>query len=237
MRAYRTKNAENESRSNFCDTREKRPKMGGREMKKRGIISCILLMVSTSMTPTPAPAQEVMAKGFIGGMNLSTFGGADVKIDDTLPSATGGYAVGAYLVYDFTYGMGLRVELVYSQKGAVYKLQEGKTSFRFNYLEIPSLFQVTLRTEEPIQPIFMLGPALSFTLNTKEKMESGDEPVEQEVEDIATTDLGLILGTGLFLYSRFEISVRYNWGIWRFFTERDIDRRHQAIEIRIALSL
>ena len=186
---------------------------------------------------SPILAQDATAKGFMGGLNIANFYGPDAEMDNIAPSPRMGFTAGAFLVYGFIGNIGIRVEILYSQKGAEYESRDEKLTFSFNYLEIPSLFQFSIPTEGAITPILFIGPTLGIKLSAKAKAEPEGESEEEDVEDMARTDFGIIFGAGIFVFDRFDISIRYNLGLSRIFYEEYVDKKNRVVSIMAGIHL
>lgn len=130
--------------------------------------------------------------GFKAGQNFSHVEGNDIKqtlpfVDrEVSPSGKSGFTGGISLGYKFPAGIGIHLEAIYAQKGAVYQDQfsllsalpfqlppglpifPGNDTIQFTadftgeYIEIPLLFSYTPNWEFALKPSFYIGPNFAF---------------------------------------------------------------------------
>lgn len=207
---------------------------------KRILISLFTVAFVFMFVVTNVSAQGLTAKGFLGGINMANVYGDDVEMEGIKPSNQMGFAAGAFLVYNFGENLGIRPEVLYSQKGAKYEEGEAKVTLKVDYLEIPILIQFAIPTEGSLKPILLAGPYVGIKMSAKTVMEIGDQSSEEDMGDeVKSTDFGLMFGAGVVFSDRFEISARYSMG----FTSipdveiEDVDLKNKAIQIRAGISL
>lgn len=94
----------------------------------------------------------------------------------------------------------LQPELLYVQKGATTEVanpftgQTMEMTATLSYLELPVLAAYELPVDAPVSPYLFAGPAPALKLS--EGVEVGGQSEEQDDEEIASFDLGLVLGGG-----------------------------------------
>jgi len=151
--------------------------------------------------------------GIKGGLNLAKLGGSDVSnVDSRTTFNAGGFV--EFVVSDF---IGIQPELLFTMKGAKEKFDyEGvtlKSEVKLTYLEIPVLFKLYVPVEGvSFKPFIYAGPSIGFKLSSKIKVSSGGESVEEDIEDLKSTDFGFNFGVGSNI-GPIIIGIRYNLGL------------------------
>jgi len=84
-----------------------------------------------------------------------------------------------------------------------------------DYIEVPILFKVIIPIENsPIHPSVFVGPYVAFNTTAKQKLEYMGESQEADIEDVASTDFGLVFGAGLgFPVGTNEVGVDFRYGL------------------------
>ncbi len=165
------------------------------------IIAVILLLMLFVM---PVAAQINL--GARAGINLATISesddlGGDFKIRPGLNLG----AVAEYMVMD---PLGIQVEFLIDQFGAVYKEKgtfdwgsiDEKTKVRANVLSIPIMAKYTYPLDEQMTLYGLLGPNLGLLLFGKAKGEEKvwDVKIDEPITDTCKRfDLGVVLGAGV----------------------------------------
>lgn len=141
--------------------------------------------------------------GLKGGLNLSSLKGDDAP--ENAENRTG-FAGGAFLQYQFSSMFAIQPELTYSMKGATEKGNfdfEGfqydyDATYKLNYLEIPVLLKLIIPTQGAgVRPTIFAGPSVAFKMSSKQSVEINGQSVEDDLENIKSTDFGLVFGGGL----------------------------------------
>ncbi len=210
-------------------------------LKTKRIISSMftVAMIIAPLLSNYVLAQGLTSKGIKVGLNFANVTGDTVEGE--LESKTG-FALGGFIVLGITDNLGIRPEVLYSMKGYKSELDfletTVKSKFNLSYLEIPVLLQYTLPMEGSFKPNVFIGPALGIKLSAKDKVEEG--PVgeeERDIENIRSTDFGLVLGAGAVLNDKITFDVRYNLGLTSIFDIPDFDVKNQLISIMLGFSL
>lgn len=158
-----------------------------------------------------------MQLGVKAGLNLANLSGDDVENTDTRT----GFAGGVFFMYQFNEMFAVQPEVYYSMKGAKQSDSfEGVSydaEFKFDYVEIPLLLKFLIPMKgSNIKPAIFAGPSLAFNSSAKLKVEAGGTTTEEDVENIKSTDLGLVFGAGIgFPVGKGElgVDVRYILGL------------------------
>jgi hypothetical protein len=149
--------------------------------------------------------------GVKGGLSIANTS-LEGDEDDDLSSRTG-FAAGAYFNYPLTARFGIQPEVLYVQKGA--RLSEDGFEFKLNldYIEIPILFVAKFaEAGRGVRPFVGVGPSIGFNTTAKEIEEFEGVTDEDDIEEISSTDFGLVF-TGGVQFNRFGVEVRYNLGL------------------------
>jgi hypothetical protein len=160
------------------------------------ILAVILLAGSTSAEPRGR-------FGIISGLNIA-----------------GSY--GCFLMIPVSQSVYFRPEFLYSQKGTQSTIYfDGdpiEVRGKVDYIEVPVLFDVVFPTNSSVSPHITVGP--SFAYNVLAKVEGANTSFD--VSNIASSDVGLVLGGGLAFGSSkslFFVDVRYTLGLTRIFKD------------------
>jgi hypothetical protein len=156
-----------------------------------------------------------MQLGLKAGVNFANVVGDDV---DGVDSKTG-FAGGLFFMYQFNKLFAIQPEAYYTMKGATDEeaiLGETATlTISLDYIEVPILFKVIIPIENsPIRPSVFVGPYVAFNTTAKQKLEYMGESQEADIEDVASTDFGLVFGAGLgFPVGTNEVGVDFRYGL------------------------
>lgn len=167
-------------------------------MKRFNLALILILAVSLA-----AGAQAETDFGIKAGVSISNIKGDNT---DGLDSKTG-FMVGGFASIPISAPAAIQPEVFYVQKGAKFGLGGADASFKLDYIEIPVLFKYTVDGESA-RPFFLLGPSLGFKMSAKTEVEGTSE----DVEDVASTDFGLVFGLGMNM-QQFLIEFRYTLGL------------------------
>jgi len=188
-------------------------------------------------------AQNV--KGVLAGINMANVSGDDADAL-TDPSNLMGIAGGLFMVKPLNDNMGFRAELLYSQNGVLYDdidpiisqmvfggaVEEMK--MKITYLAVPLLLQYGIGTEGSIQPIILAGPYVAFKLSATQEADGE----EDDLEDVKSMDYGVVLGGGIVINNKFEITARYIMGLNDIPDEdADVEIKNKTIQILAGIRL
>lgn len=158
-----------------------------------------LLMVFFFLVFVSVPSFSQMQLGVKAGLNLANLSGDDAP--DNSETRTG-FSGGAFFMYQFSDMFAVQPELLYSMKGATENGNfEGfsyDAEYKLDYFEIPVLLKFIIPIKgSGVKPSIFAGPSVGFNMSAKVKVESGDESFEEDIEDVKSTDFGLVVGGGL----------------------------------------
>lgn len=179
------------------------------------IASLILILLAGQALAGP------LGKGIKAGISYSKV--TNDNVGDSGHKA--GVAAGISISYNLLPGISLQPELLYVQQGGRWDINildggsivgNGELTWNLNYLQVPVLARVSLPVVGAFLPTLIAGPALSIkTASTYEIEEGGSLVSSGDVEDLASSDLSLIVGAGFKVGAGpagFVVDVRYNLG-------------------------
>lgn len=139
-----------------------------------------------------------MQLGVKAGLNLANLSGDDISDTD----ARTGIAGGVFFMYQFNEMFAVQPELTYSMKGAKEKGIIENISYEaeinLDYFEIPLLLKFLIPIKgSGVKPAIFAGPALAINLSAKSKIEAAGQSFEEDIEDVKSTDFGLVFGGGI----------------------------------------
>jgi hypothetical protein len=202
-------------------------------MKKR---ATILVMLVALLFMTNGIAQ--MQIGPKAGLNISNVSGDDTEGAESKT----GFGGGVFFMYQFSNMFAIQPEVYYTMKGAKDKENfEGETieaTLSLDYIEVPLLFKLLIPLQgSSVNPAIFAGPAIGFNTTAKAKLEYMGQSLEEDYEDIKSTDFGLVFGGGVgFPVGRNElgIDVRYILGLSTVDDSADeFDIKNNVININI----
>ena len=184
------------------------------------------LMLLAVAGASPASAQPT--GGVMGGVNLANIDFSATNISLNFDQRIGVIG-GGFFRYDFRDNFGLQVEGLFSQKGT--KTDEldadglgGPDEYKalVNYIEVPILAHVGVKTGTAATVRLFGGPAFAFRVSDRQEVNGVEVPSEEEL-DIKSSDVGLTFGGGLDI-NRFLIDLRYTFGL------RQINAEDQGLD-------
>jgi opacity protein-like surface antigen len=187
-----------------------------------------MLLLGLISTPSTLFAQGSVEKGIKIGLSLSefTYDSPSADLGDKIKT---GLCFGGYVSFKLTPNLALQPEVLYAQRGGNDE-EEGRdeqgdptgtfeTRYSFDYLEIPVLARVSIRTGGTITPCILAGPAIAFKLSSKVKWPPDpvlhdDTGSEEEVDWIKSNDFRFVLGAGADIaVGNVTVSVEARYGI------------------------
>jgi hypothetical protein len=136
--------------------------------------------------------------GIKAGLNFSNINvdqQRDVGFDEIYDSNTG-YHIGGFIENSFSTFSGLRIEALFSTKGAENRIMNNKLDL--SYLNVPLLFKI-----KPL-PFWSLHAGGEFGFKIDES--------NQKIFDDHTVDVGWALGTSIKFFERLGVELRYLHG-------------------------
>jgi hypothetical protein len=197
-----------------------------------------ILLVSLAMLLAVSVAFSQF--GIKGGLNLGTFGGADKAINPGMfdaslanlpsmePKNRTGFTAGLSYKAGFIPILAIQMEVLYTQKGAVYELSlpaafgggSGKGTFKLDYVDIPVLVKFNLPVPV-VSPYIEGGVSYSILVSSKFKAETPAGSSEEDMKDGTTkNDLSFIVGVGVELLI-LDINARYVIGQTKVIKDTD----------------
>lgn len=192
-----------------------------------------------------APATAQIGVGAIGGVSFANIHGSDKDNLFAGASSSGrtGFLVGG--VVDIPLGVvSIRPEIFYVQKGVRFSDSSGEIAFNLDYVEIPVLLVVNIKTGGNIKPEFFVGPEVAFRTkcDTKGTVSGGPSATVScldfiralgGTQDFRSTDFGILVGGGVTV-GGFMAQVAFDYGLTTLDTEDDpADIKNQAFYILV----
>ncbi len=207
---------------------------------KRIIITIFATVVVFTLSSASVSAQGLTA-GLKAGMNIANLHGKDVKevIGADLVSKMG-FCAGGFITYNINDMFAIQPELLFTMKGA--KIEEAgyKETIKLNYLEIPVLAKLSIPTPGNVKPNLFVGPSLAIKLSAKVKWEEAGESGEEDLEEVKSTDFGLVFGGGVDFalgQGKLTVDARYTLGLATADdSEEELDIKNGAISIMVGYS-
>lgn len=181
--------------------------------------------------PAHASAQSVLGTsfGFVGAVNLSTFGGSDVSGAKTKVN----FSLGGFARIPMSPMWSFQPELEYAGKGSKASDNTGTATVDLSYVEVPLLFRLSAPSTPAGQLFGEIGPAVAFKVDCTVSGTSGGITVSGSCAnagvDVKTTDFGGVIGAGYeFPMSGMGLSigVRYNYGLSELFSGSNAKNRN-----------
>jgi len=173
----------------------------------------ILALIFTALTSVSFG--QGMQLGLKAGVNFSNLVGDDIEGAESKT----GFVGGLFFMYQFNKLFAIQPEAYYTMKGAtdeqVILGETADLTISLDYIEIPILFKVLIPIENsPIRPSVFVGPYVGFNSTAKAKLEYMGDSQEEDIEDVKSTDFGLVFGAGLgFPVGTNEVGVDFRYGL------------------------
>jgi hypothetical protein len=174
----------------------------------RGILFGMIFLFASTSTLL---AQQRWSAGPRLGLNLSNFVG-DVDNNNLLA----GVSAGAFVMYSDINHFGISADVLYSQRGFMYKISEPQGPFKYrqrvNYLEIPILFRYFLNLSGNFRPNLFFGPNVGLKLGANRTNPDTDNSQIFRPADLGAT-VGISLNFRVKQAQRLHIDGRYTFGL------------------------
>lgn len=128
----------------------------------------------------------------------------------------------------------IQTELAYSQKGEKNDTNLGSELYQLDYLDVPVLFKPYFSDNES-EFYALVGPKFSFLLNDKVK-DPTTAGAGYHDDKYKSFDLGIVAGIGFSFQRRYEIDLRYEYGMTDV-VENDASNEEQNNTSNLHLSL
>jgi opacity protein-like surface antigen len=215
-------------------------------MKGRVFAVAIVALLGCTCTG-PALAQVTWEAGFKGGVSAFSFKGSTrffesltdgvntFDFSGDISDVRTGFAGGAFASAGITDAFGVRLELLYAQKGAKGTLDlavngspagTANITYKVDYIEIPILAVGSIPAGGETKVNFFGGPAVAFRTSAKVKAEVEGQSDEQDIsEGLESSDFGFAAGAGLETAASSRVHVvmdaRYTFGLSQVFKSGD----------------
>lgn len=178
-----------------------------------------LLSLNTVQAQITSPESSIRF-GIKTGINLANVVGEDIE-DNSM--RTGMYG-GVYANIGLTDKIYFQPELLYSQQGVEFEIEEFEESARMNYLNIPLMFQYGITDNIRVE----FGPQVGILLDAENELRVKDNgstfSATVDAKDFTKpVDVGLNLGGTYQMDNGFNVSIRYNLGLTSIGEAEDID--------------
>lgn len=172
---------------------------------------------------------ETFEGGLLTGLNLSQLDG-----DYFTGFDKAGWYGGLRGVVNLTTRLSLNIELLFSQKGSkiphgtrITGIEVRDRIIELNYAEVPFLLKYKLSSEDKstfIEIGWSLARLLKSNITEKEPSSIKGSVYNDLVPEFNTFDYGLIGGIGYPIGKKFELALRYNWGLNKFYVNEEYVR-------------
>jgi hypothetical protein len=179
----------------------------------------IALLLASMVIAESARADELsVGLGAEIGLSLGDLAGKQMVRDTSFRP---GLAIGAYMFFDFFEVAAFQMDLMWVQKGTVYDVfkdfdglpDDGVTTLKYNYIELPILFNLGLPLDEGWRVFATAGMSIAVLTGAYMDIDYKSAPDhEDDIYDITGGfDMGWILGGGVGM-ENLSLDVRYEWG-------------------------
>jgi hypothetical protein len=174
---------------------------------KKTVLTAICLFL---MLPALAAAQEYSfgAKGGVVFGSVPAF--TDPSSGDSVDVGRRvGLTGGGFGTVTFGSGLGVQLEVLYTQKGLKYTLDDSESKVFLNYLEFPLLARYA-RAVGSTKVYAFGGPSANFNVQAIEEAPDGDR--NDVGDDYKMFELSMVVGAGVQV-GHFEVEGRWNQGV------------------------
>jgi opacity protein-like surface antigen len=187
-------------------------------MNARVVVATVigLLLCLTAGLSAAQPTWEIGVKGGVGlakltgdtGLNASFTDGVDtIDLTGDIGDSRTGFTGGGFAAAQFSEAFGLRLEVLYAQKGGKGPLNvafngnpagTADVTFKLDYIELPILAVGTFPAGSGSRVNVFGGPTIAFNTGSNIKTEAQGQSDEQDIGDtVEGTDFGFAAGAGL----------------------------------------
>lgn len=128
--------------------------------------------------------------GITGGLSMGNWTGSDAEpaAGESKKMRTG-FAGGAFVNFPVGQSFAFQPQLLYVQKGVKFEAPGGKTTAKFDYLEVPMLLKWVPVIDGKMQPTIFAGPYLGMLMSAKVGTLDAKDSSK-------STDFGITFGAG-----------------------------------------
>jgi hypothetical protein len=214
-------------------------------MKKT--ITIILSGVVALLLLIPNFSSAELRKGVKVGLNSATISGEDAEYFENLMGTSWGsktgFCFGGFVTFSIFEMFAIQPEVLYTMKGAKMKRSLlGETLYvwlNLSYLEIPVLAKLNIPTQGNIKPSIFAGPALGIKLSGNVKAKYAGETEKEDIEEMKSSDLGLVIGGGVdYMMENWilTLDLRYTLGLGTISNYEDEDVKNGVLSILFGIS-
>ncbi len=198
-----------------------------RQMKKTmkflfGFLAAILITGIASAQHGNSPAGHVNF-GIKGGINLY-----DVHHDNsTKYDMNTGYHFGVLFHIHFNSQFAFQPEVVFSNQGAKYTVENVNTRYILDYINVPVLFQYMFDNGFRLQA----GPQVGFLVNAKTKNHNDIIDIRNDLNPV---DFGVSIGASyIFPPTGFGIDARFNFGLSNINKSNTVTSTNRGLQLGV----
>jgi hypothetical protein len=180
--------------------------------------------------------------GIVGGVNV-----ANAEVTDLDTKALTGFSIGLTGNWKISDVFSIQPEVHYGGKGFKTDVALGgpsvEASFDLRFIDVPVLGRFDFGTAGSARPFLLVDPYLAAKVRCNIKASSGGISATQSCEDagadIASTDLGAVVGGGLefpMLGRPWTIGARYQFGVTDLDKESDTSAKNRTIQLLLGVT-
>lgn len=203
---------------------------------------------SSEKVPGLSKPSRLRALGIkIGYSGASLYGENVEEFEDFLQfeiKTKGGLNLGGFIIVNLNPYLALQSELNYVQKGAKTGVEalgeEFKAWINLAYLEIPALLRFYLPSQNNFNFSIYAGPYVGLKTSDRAKVEVAGVKVEEDIENLKTTEAGLIFGAAfdfslpLMKKGQLSFDLRYTLGLTSISTEPEVETKNKVFSLSFA---
>lgn len=205
---------------------------------------CVFFAGATTASAQTTRSESTIQFGVKGGLNLSTFGGADSDDFGSDLKMKLGLMAGGWADFPLTSSLSVQPEALLVTKGAKQSDEifgaDLKVSYNLTYLEVPVLLKWTRDRAADSSPFLYAGPSLGLKLRAVVKASTDDEGETDDLDDMKTTDFGVVLGGGV-QFGRYSVDGRLSRALTTLHSEgrenSRFDIRNTSVAILVGVAL
>jgi hypothetical protein len=197
--------------------------------------------------PSRSERGRLRAIGFKLGWSGASLYGANVEefeeyLEEEIKTKSG-FNFGAFIIVNLNSFLALQSELNFVEKGAKTQGEAAGEAYKawinLNYLEIPAILRFYLPAQNNFHFSFYTGTYVGLKTKGRVKAEVAGIKVESDIENLKSTDAGLIFGAGFdfslpFLKTgQFCLDLRYSLGLTSISTEAGVETKNKVISLSL----
>jgi hypothetical protein len=166
-------------------------------MRRGFVLGAVVVGLLGAAVDAGAAAQWTV--GVKGGVSIASLGGDDA--DSLLADSRTGFAGGFFVQADVSKNFGVRLEGLYTMKGASESAAGTEVTMKLDYFEFPVLLVGQVPVSESATLSAFAGPVFGFNTKSELEVTSGGLTASVDIEDvlpisIPSFELGLAFGAG-----------------------------------------